>query len=218
VALPTNPTVPTSPSDQSEGSPFGAAVTVKVTVIEFVRLPDVPVTVTVAVPVVAVLLAVRVRTLEVLAGFVLNEAVTPLGKPEADKATVLPKPFCGVTEIVLVPLAPCVMLTLFGDEERRKVGVALTVTETVVLAVKLPDVPVTVTIAVPVAAELLAVRVSTLDAVAGFVPNDAVTPLGKPEAEKVTPPLNPFCGVTVMVLAPLPACGIITLLGDADKL
>jgi hypothetical protein len=75
-------------------------------VVLFVKLPEVPVMVTVTVPVVAVLLAVSVKVLVVVAGFVLNAAVTPLGKPEADKVTLPLKPFCGVTVIVLVPLAP----------------------------------------------------------------------------------------------------------------
>jgi hypothetical protein len=56
-----------------------AAVTVKLSVVEWVKLPEVPVTTTENVPVVAVLLAVRVKVLEAVAGFALNEAVTPLG-------------------------------------------------------------------------------------------------------------------------------------------
>jgi len=36
----------------------------------------------------------------------LKEALTPLGKPEADKLTLPVKPFCGVTVTVLVPLPP----------------------------------------------------------------------------------------------------------------
>ena len=79
AALPTNPTVPTSPSDQGNGRAVLTAVTVRETVVVFVRLPEVPVTTTEKVPVVAVLLAARVSVLEVVAGFVLNEAVTPLG-------------------------------------------------------------------------------------------------------------------------------------------
>ena len=106
AALPTNPTVPTSPSDQGNGRAVLTAVTVKATVVVFVRLPEVPVTTTEKVPVVAVLLAVSVTVLDVVAGFVLNDAVTPLGRPEADKLTLPVKPFCGVTLIVLVPLAP----------------------------------------------------------------------------------------------------------------
>jgi len=48
-----------------------------------------------------------------------------------------------------------------------------------VVAVKLPEVPVIVTVAVPVVAVALAVNVSTLVPVVGLVPNVAVTPLGK---------------------------------------
>ena len=55
----------------------------------------------------------------------------------------------------------------------------------------------------PMAAELLAVSVSVLlyplyPAVVGFGKKDAVTPLGRPEAERVTLPVNPFWGVTLM--------------------
>jgi hypothetical protein len=84
-----------------------------------------------------------------------------------------------------------------------KLGAALTVNATVVVAVRLLEVPlmvtVMVTVAVPVLAVLLAVSVSTLLPVVGFVPNAAVTPLGNPEAVSVTLPLNPFCPVAVMV-------------------
>ena len=86
--------------------------------VEFVKLPEVPVMVAVTVPVVPVLLADSVRVLVVVAGFVLNDAVTPLGRPEADKLTLPLKPFCGVTVIVLVPALPCVIVKLLGDEER----------------------------------------------------------------------------------------------------
>jgi hypothetical protein len=78
---------------------------------------NVPVTVTVAVPVVAVLLAVKVNVLVVAVLPGLNDAVTPLGRPDADKLTMPLKPFCGVTVIVLAPLAPCTIVTLLGDAE-----------------------------------------------------------------------------------------------------
>ena len=58
----------------------------------WVRLPDVPVMVSVAVPGAAVVLAVSVNTLEVAAGFGLNAAVTPLGRPDTEKVTLLLKP------------------------------------------------------------------------------------------------------------------------------
>jgi hypothetical protein len=87
-------------------------------VVVLVRLPDVPVIVTVTVPVVAVPLAVNVSVLEAVAGLGLNDAVTPLGRPDADKLTLPLKPFCGVIVTVLVPLAPCAMIRLLGNAER----------------------------------------------------------------------------------------------------
>lgn len=63
--------------------------------------------VTVAVPVVAVLLAASVKVLVPVVLVGLKLAVTPLGKPEADKFTELLKPLLGVTVMVLVPLLPC---------------------------------------------------------------------------------------------------------------
>ena len=56
---------------------------------------------------------------------------------------------------------------------------------------------------VPVVAVALAVSVKILVAVVGFVPNDAVTPVGRPDATRVTLPAKPFWGVTVMPLEPL---------------
>jgi len=73
--------------------------------------------VTVTVPVAAVLLAVSVNVLVLAVPLGLNDAVTPLGRPEADKPTLPLKPFCGVTVMVLVPLAPCVTVKLLGDAE-----------------------------------------------------------------------------------------------------
>ena len=84
------------------------------------RLPDEPVTVTVAVPVVAVLLAVNVSLLVLAVLVGLNDAVTPLGRPDAKKLTALLKPFCGVTVIVLVPLAPRWIVRLVGDADKVK--------------------------------------------------------------------------------------------------
>ena len=72
--------------------------------------------------------------------------------------------------------------------------------ERVVVLVNVPDVPVMVTVNVPVAAVPLAERVKTLLAVAGFVPNVALTPPDKPDADKVTLPLNPFRGLIEIVV------------------
>src|SRR6266702_1112590 len=109
------PTAPISPSLQTEGS-VGIDCTVREIVVVFVKLPDT--TVTVTVPVVAVLLAVSVNVLLLAVLVGLNVAVTPPGRPDADKLTLLLKPFCGVTVMVLVPLVPCTIVKLFGDAER----------------------------------------------------------------------------------------------------
>src|SRR5690348_571906 len=104
---------------------------------------------------------------------------------------------------------------LAGEAEggRSGGGVGLTVREITVVLCKLPEAPVMMRVAVPVVAELPAVRVRVLPLVAGLGVKLAVTPLGKPEADSVTLPLNPFCGVTVMLLVPLPPCTRIKLAG-----
>jgi hypothetical protein len=48
--------------------------------------------------------------------------------------------------------------------------------------------------------------------------NTAVTPLGSPEADKLTPLLKPFDRVIVIVLVPLLPCVIVKLFGEADRL
>jgi hypothetical protein len=66
----------------------------------------------------------------------------------------------------------------------------------VVVAVKVPDVPVMVMLLVPVAAVVVAVKVRMLEPVVGFVPKAAVTPAGNPETASFTLPLNPYNGAT----------------------
>ena len=65
---------------------------------------------------------------------------------------------------------------------------------------RLPDVPVTVTVKVPIVAVPAADRVKRLVVVAGFVPKTALTPLGRPDAVNFTLPLNPFSGLIVIVV------------------
>ena len=87
------------------------------------------------VPVVAVLLAVKVRTLVDVVGLVPNVAVTPLGRAEFESDTEPVKPPESVTVIVLLPLVPCFTVKLAGDAESEKLGVAaaFTVSEMVVV-------------------------------------------------------------------------------------
>ena len=172
-------------------------------VVVLVRLPEVPVTITVTVPVVAVLLALSVKVLVpvVLAG--LNEGVTPMGRPEADKATLPLKPLSGSIVRVLEPLDPCVIVRLVGEAESVKFGGGFTVKESVVELDRLPDEPAMVTVAAPVVAALLAVRVKVLVPVVLLGLNNAVTPAGKPDTDRLTLPLKPFSALTVMLLVPL---------------
>ena len=114
--------------DTVTDGPVPLGFTVNERVVVSVKLPEVPVIVTVDVPVVAVGLAVRVSVLVVLVGFGLKPAVTPLGRPEALKVTLPLKPFCGVTVIVLVPLAPWRMVTVFGLAPRVNPAAATTST------------------------------------------------------------------------------------------
>jgi hypothetical protein len=71
---------------------------------------------------------------------------------------------------------------------------ALMVRERLLVSVTLPEVPVMVTVADPGTTELLAVNVSKLDPVeVGFGAKDAVTPLGRFDAARLTLPVNPYC-------------------------
>jgi hypothetical protein len=171
------------------------------------------------VPVVAVLLAVKVRTLVEAVGLVPNEAVTPEGRAEFESVTLPVKPPLGETVIVELPLLPCVTLKLLGEADSEKFGVAVafTVNEIDVVWLSVPDVPVIVTDVVPVVAVELAVKVTTLLPVVGFVPKLAVTPEGRAEVDRVTLPVNPPLGVTVIVELLMLPWVTVRLLGEADS-
>jgi len=183
----------------------GAAVTVSAMVVEAFSAPELPLRVTVTGPPrVAALLAASVSTLEPVAGLGANDAVTPLGKPEAARVTLPVNPPTPVTEIELVALLPWPTDSVAGAAASVKPGGGLTVRARVADAVTAPELPVRFTVTGPAAAAvLLAVRVSTLAFVAGLGANDAVTPLGKPEAARVTLPLNPPMLVMKIELAAL---------------
>jgi len=191
---------------------------VRLILIESDRLPDLPLTLPLKIPAVAEPLTVNVNVLLEVEGFALKEAVTPVGTLNAEKLTLPVKPFVGLMVIVDVPVLPRATFRLLGDAERLKFGPEVTVRAIVVVCVKPPDVPAIVTVTVPVAAVLLAVSVNILVPVVLLGLNDAVTPLGRPEADRPTLPVKPFCGVTVIVLEPLVPWVIVTLEGDAERL
>lgn len=118
---------------------------------------------------------------------------------------------------VLVPLAPCMKLRLFGEAESAKFPVGFTLRVIVVWRVKLPDVPITDRGIVPIVAVPLTVSVNTLVLAVLMGLKDAVTPLGRPDTDKLTFPVKPFSGVTVIVVEPLAPCVIVMLLGEAES-
>ena len=86
--------------------------------------PEIPVTVIVAVPTVAVLLAVSVSSLDPVIMLGLKEAVTPLGNPEAARLTLLLNPPASVKVIVFVPEDTCSMERVGIEAESQKPGTA----------------------------------------------------------------------------------------------
>ena len=153
--------------------------------------------------------AVSVSTLLVLLVVVvagLKLAVTPEGKPLALKVTAPANPLIRVTLTVLVPLCPWFTVKAAGLADRPKSGCCATVSVMLEVWLKLPLVPVTVTVIIPRVAVAEALSVSTLlvplvVVVTGLKP--AVTPVGSPLALKVTAPAKLLRRVMVIVLVPL---------------
>jgi len=87
----------------------------------------------------------------------------------------------------------------------------------VALLLKLPEVPAMVTEYMPIAALPVEDRVKRLVAVAGFVPKLAVTPLGRPDAVRLTEPVNPFRGFTVTLVKPIAPWLKVKLAGEAER-
>ena len=89
--------------------------------------------------------------------------------------------------------------------------------ESAVVAVNVPDCPVTVMVLAPGVAVLLTVNVSVLEPVVETGENAAVTPAGRPAMDRLTPPVNPYAGRTVIVEVPEAPWLIPTAAGPADK-
>lgn len=181
------------------------------------RFPDLPVMVTVTIPVVAFWLAEKVKVLVPVAGFGVKAAVVPLRMPEADKVTPELNPFAGAMVMVAAPLLLRATLRLAGDTDRLKFGAGVTVSEIVVDLLRLPVTLLTVIVKVPVGALLPAVSVSVLALLVLTGLKDAVTPLGRPEADRLTAPLKPFKGVIVMTLVPWAPCATVRAFGETES-
>jgi len=177
-----------------------------VTGISFSVDPDVPISSMVVVPVGARRDALQVRVAVPLplagtvTGFAVVVAETPLGNALTLNSTdpLNPPTLVMVRVVDVLPLSSIVNDE--GDRDMVKFFVAeeFTVSEMVVLSVSDPEVPVMVMVAAPVVAVDDAVSVSVEVAlppdagVTGLVENEAVTPLGKPDALSVVAESNPF--------------------------
>ncbi len=174
-------------------------------VVVWVRVPDLPVSVIVAVPALAELEADMVRFWAAPGVRVSVDglAVTPEGNPFTDAVTLEVKPFSAlaVTETDF-PAAPAVKLRVAGAAVSEKSGdgaVAVIVRAMVAIWVRVPDLPVSVIVAVPALAELEAdsVRVWARPGVSVSVDGLAVTPAGNPLRDTLTLEVKPFSALAV---------------------
>jgi len=199
---------------------LGAAVTVSVTVVLWVALGAVPVTVTEYGPgvVAGSTVNVSVELPPAVTTLGLKDAVVPEGSPPAESVTLSAEPLVRAVEIVDVALPPCTADTLLGFAPIEKsLGAAVTVSVTVVLWIALGAVPVTVTEYGPgvVAAPTLSVSVELPPAATDPGLKDADAPEGSPLAESVTVSADPLITAVEMVDVALPPWTADTLLGLA---
>ena len=156
----------------------------------------------------------------IVEGVMVN--VTPVGTPVALREIAELKPPFTWETILVWPLAPRATVTIFGVTPIWKLPlvVLVTVSETVVVSVVLPAVPVTVIVKVP------GVTVDPTAIVMVEVPLPVievglkltVTPLGWPLALKTTAVLKPPVTVLVMVDVPDAPCATETEVGLAERL
>lgn len=178
---------------------------VRVKVVEWVKLPLVPVMVKVRVPVAALFatFTVRVEVPDPVTEVGLKVVVTRAPCPVAVRLTVPVNPFTAPMVTVVEPLAPRRTVMLAGESEMVKfgAGAGLTVRLTVVECDKLPLAPVTVKVNVPVVVLVLVVidKVLEPDPVTEVGLKLALAPLGNPLTLKPTAPANPPDPVIVVV-------------------
>lgn len=195
-------------------------MTVSAMVVVAVSEPEVPVMVMVDVPATAVLAAVSVRVPLVVDGFDVQVAVTPVGSPDAARVT---EPLNGLTSAMLMVamlLEPAEIDSVAADGVRVKLPAAepaVTVSAMVVDAVTVPEVPVMVMVLPATAAVLATVNISPLVPVVGLASSAAVTPVGRPVIARVTAPVNPFTGSTLMVSLALAFCAIDIVAAEAQR-
>jgi hypothetical protein len=188
---------------------MGGVWTVRASVVACDSPPALPVNVTVAAPVEAVVLAASV-TFCAVPGVSVGDAglaVTPAGKPAIPMTTGEAKPFIAVAcKASAVPVVPSTSVCDVGVTVREKSGggggAAVVVNATVVLRLSVPEVPVSVTVAAPVAIVASAVKVifCATPGIRVSVAGLAVTPAGNPPGETVTAAANPFIALAVTLI------------------
>jgi len=150
----------------------------------------------------------------------LKLTVTPAGWPVADKVMAELKPPVTVLLMVEPPELPCATETEAGAAPMEKLGGPVTVRETVVVWLVLPEVPVTVMLYVPVtvdeATAIVMVEVPAPVIEVGL--KLTVTPVGWPVADKVTAESKPPVTTLLMVELPELPCATETEAGEPERL
>ncbi len=162
--------------------------------------------VTVAVPKAAVAVAEK-ETVTVhvgLQGLLVKVAITPVGRPEAEKVTGAVVPLTRVAVIDDDGLElPCTTVKLLGDGVDRlksNAAGAATVNDKLVEWLAPPPDAAILTVVVPKVAVAVAEKdtVTVQVGLQELLVNVAVTPLGRPDAEKVTGVVVPETSVAVI--------------------
>jgi len=133
----------------------------------------------------------------------LNVAVTFAGAPLTLSATAPLNPFTTPTLTVELPLLPAFTVSEVGDADTVKSGgcTGLICRVTFAECVRLPLVPVMVSVYVPATAELLVdtLSVDEPEPLTEVGLNVVVTPVGTPLTLSATLPMNPLSAPTVAV-------------------
>src|SRR6266568_5227552 len=133
-----------------------------------------------------------------------NDALAPVGSPEAEKATDCAVPETSVALMVLETEAPWLtdLLPSFVREKLKEEEAGFTVKLKLVVLVIPPPFPVTVMVEVLMGVDVVVEIVRAVEQV-GAHPveeNDALAPVGSPEAEKDTDCAVPETSAALMVL------------------
>jgi hypothetical protein len=196
-------------------------VTFRITLVEFVREPLVPVMVRVGLPT-GVLPFVVTVSVELTPGVIevgLNEAIAPIGSPLVTLRFTAPvKPFTAVVLTIYVALPPGFKENEPGEAKSVKTGGSVTFSVIVALWVSGPLVPVTVRVELPtgVLSVVVIVRVELPELLIETGENVAVAPVGRPLALRLTEPVYAFVAPRFTVYVVLPPAFTVWVDGVAD--